>query len=89
MALAAYLKCSIVQFDIITTFLQGIIKEQVFIRQVQGFVAEGDENLVWELGKSLYGTRQGARDFSDHLRKTLKKMGFETSRSDDCLFMIR
>lgn len=88
-AVAAYLKCSVVQFDIITAFLHGIIKERVYIQQVKGFVEPGTEGMVWELGKSLYGTRQGARDFSDHLRSVLLAFGFETSKSDDCLFIYR
>lgn len=39
--------------------------------------------------KSLYGTKQGARDFGDHFEDTMLKLGFEKSTADSSLFILR
>lgn len=88
-AIAAQMGCRVFSFDIITAFLHGVMKEKVYVRQVRGFEAVGQEDYVWELGKSLYGTRQGARDFSDHLQASLKNLGFNQSSADASLFILR
>ena len=48
------------QLDITTSFLNGTI-EEVFMRQPDGFVVEGKENLVCKLKRSLYGLKQSPR----------------------------
>ena len=44
--------------DITTAFLNGILEEEVFMRQPEGFVFEGKENLACRLKRSLYGLKQ-------------------------------
>lgn len=87
-AIAAHKLCKVFSFDIMTAFLHGIMKEKVYVRQVRGFEAVGQEDHVWELGKSLYGTRQGARDFSDHLQASLRDLGFSQSSADAALYIL-
>jgi len=43
------------QVNINTAFLNGELEEEVYMRQPEGFVAEGREHLVCRLKKSLYG----------------------------------
>lgn len=88
-AIAVYLKCRVYSFDITTAFLHGLMKEKVYVRQVRGFEERGKEDQVWELVKSLYGTKQGAQDFSDHLEEKMVKMGFKKSTADSSLFILR
>ena len=57
-ALAAHEKMKIHQMDVKTAFLNGELHEKVFIRQPEGFVEEGKENLVCQLKKSIYGLKQ-------------------------------
>lgn len=88
-AIAAYMRCRVFSFDIITAFLHGIMKEKAYVCQVRGFEAMGQEDCVWELEKSLYGTRKGARDFSEHLELTLKDLGFVQSLADAAVYIRR
>lgn len=47
--------------DVKTAFLQGKLKEEVYVTQLEGFVIKGKENKVYKLHKALYGLRQAPR----------------------------
>jgi hypothetical protein len=46
------------QMDVKTAFLNGVIDEEVYIEQPQGFVIHGKESHVCRLKKALYGLKQ-------------------------------
>ena len=74
------------QLDITAAFLNGHLKEEVFMRQPEGFVVEGKENLVCKLKHSLYGLKQSPRCWNYILDNQLKSMGFVQSASDPCIY---
>jgi hypothetical protein len=45
------------QMDVKTAFLNGVIEEQVYIEQPQGFVIHGKDSHVCKLKKDLYGMK--------------------------------
>ena len=47
--------------DIKSAFLNGDLKEEVYVHQPSGFVIPGKENKVLRLRKALYGLRQAPR----------------------------
>nr|GFA86402.1 retrovirus-related Pol polyprotein from transposon TNT 1-94 [Tanacetum cinerariifolium] len=47
--------------DVKTTFLNGILKEQVYVGQPSGFVSKQYPNHVYALNKALYGLKQAPR----------------------------
>ena len=47
----------LIQLDVKTTFLQGDLKEEIYMEQPKGFVATDQEHLVCRLRKSLYGLK--------------------------------
>jgi hypothetical protein len=60
-ALTAKMKWKLHQMDVKTTFLNGVIKEEVYIEQPQVFEVENKESHVCKLKKALYGLKQAPR----------------------------
>jgi len=57
------------QMDVTTAFLNGQLKEEVYMKQPEGYVVKGKEGLVCKLRKS-YGLKQSPRCWnSDYLKK--------------------
>ena len=75
------------QMDVTTAFLNGELKEEVYMRQPEGYTVKGKENLVCRLEKSIYGLKQSSRCWNSALDTHLKKMGFVQSAGDPCLYM--
>ena len=53
-SIAAEMGWRIHQMDVKTTFLNGVIQEEVYIEQPEGFELHGSESHVCRLNKSLY-----------------------------------
>ncbi|GJR88019.1 copia protein [Tanacetum coccineum] len=49
------------QMDVKTTFLNGILREEVYVSQPDGFVDQDNPNHVYKLKKALYGLKQAPR----------------------------
>ena len=70
------------QLDVTTAFLNGELEEEVYVKQPEGFVVEGQEHLVCKLKRSLYGFKQSSRCCNQTLRTKLMVMGFKQTPSD-------
>ena len=46
------------QLDVKTTFLHGDLEEDLYMIQPEGFIVQGQENLVYKLRKNLYNLKQ-------------------------------
>ncbi|GKB64156.1 retrovirus-related pol polyprotein from transposon TNT 1-94 [Tanacetum coccineum] len=66
-AYAAHKNFLIYQMDIKTAFLNGPLKEEVFVRQPNGFLDPDFPNHVYRLKKSLYSLKQVPRAWDDIL----------------------
>lgn len=75
------------QFDVKTAYLNGIIEEELYMRQPPGFITPGQEGLVCKLRKSIYGLKQSARSWNRVLHAVLLKLGFMQCESDPCLYV--
>ncbi|GJR06339.1 retrovirus-related pol polyprotein from transposon TNT 1-94 [Tanacetum coccineum] len=60
-AYAAHKNFPIFQMDVKTSFLNGPLKEEVFVQQPDGFVDPDFPNHVYHLKKALYGLKQSPR----------------------------
>ncbi|GJS84030.1 retrovirus-related pol polyprotein from transposon TNT 1-94 [Tanacetum coccineum] len=60
-AYAAHKNIPIYQMDVKTAFMNGPLKEEVFVRQPNGFVDPDFPNHVYRLKKALYGLKQAPK----------------------------
>ncbi|CAI5481539.1 unnamed protein product [Closterium sp. Yama58-4] len=74
------------QLDIVTAFLNGILEEEIFMAQPEGF--DDGSGRVWKLKKALYGLKQAPRQWYLKLREVLEEIGFTPSTADHSLFML-
>ena len=72
--------------DVHTAFLNGILQEEVYMKQPIGYEKEGEEHLVCKLRKSIYGLKQYSRRWNTALDSHRRKMGFSQSNSDPCIY---
>ncbi|GJY32370.1 retrovirus-related pol polyprotein from transposon TNT 1-94 [Tanacetum coccineum] len=64
------------QMDVKTTFLNGPLKEEVYINQPDGFIDRQHPDKVYHLKKALYGIKQAPRAWYDELSNFLISKGF-------------
>ena len=62
--------------DVKTAFLNGELKETVYVFQPEGFVKKGSEDKVYKLNKALYGLRQAPRAWNNKLNRILLDLQF-------------
>nr|GEU97790.1 retrovirus-related Pol polyprotein from transposon TNT 1-94 [Tanacetum cinerariifolium] len=71
LAYAAHKNMVIYQMDVKTTFLNGNLREEVYVSQPDGFVDLDNPNHVYKLKKALYGLKQASRAWYDMLSSFL------------------
>ena len=86
LALAAQEGWRVHHMDVKSAFLNGDLKEEVYVHQPPGFTIPGQEGKVLRLRKALYGLRQAPRAWNAKLDSTLKKMGFEQSPHEAAVY---
>ncbi|KAI3729808.1 hypothetical protein L6452_18478 [Arctium lappa] len=87
LAYAAHKNFTVFQMDVKTAFLNGILKEEVYVSQLEGFVNQDKPDHVYILDKALYGLKQAPRAWYDVLSKFLVKSGFSKGKIDTTLFI--
>nr|GEX44035.1 Gag-Pol polyprotein [Tanacetum cinerariifolium] len=75
-AYAAHKSFPIYQMDVKTAFINGPLKEEVYVAQPDGFVDHDHPEKVYRLRKALYGLKQAPRAWYDELSKFLTSKGF-------------
>ena len=80
-------KLKIQQMDVKGVYLNGILKEKVYMKQPEGY--DDGTGRVCLLVKTLYGLKQSGREWNIELDKKLKQLGFTPLRSDPCAYVRR
>ncbi|GKA38794.1 retrovirus-related pol polyprotein from transposon TNT 1-94 [Tanacetum coccineum] len=83
---AAHKNMTIYQMDVKTAFLNGQLKEDVYVSQPEGFVDQDNPSHVYKLKKALYGLKQAPRAWYDMLSIFLISQHFSKGAVDPTLF---
>jgi hypothetical protein len=86
LAYATYHGFKLYQMDVKSAFLNGPIKEEVYVEQPPGFEDSEYPNHVYKLSKALYGLKQAPRAWYECLRDFLITNGFKVRKADPTLF---
>ncbi|GJR71474.1 retrovirus-related pol polyprotein from transposon TNT 1-94 [Tanacetum coccineum] len=76
LAFAAHMNMVVYQMDVKTAFLNGNIREEVYVSQPDGFVDPDNPYHVYKLKKALYGLKQVPCAWQG--KELLLKYGFDT-----------
>ena len=85
LALAVSQNWEIQQMDVKGAYLNGTLKEEVYMRQPEGF--EDGTKRVCHLIKTLYGLKQSGREWNIKLNGKLVTAGFKRLWSDPCIYI--
>ena len=86
LALAVELDLHIDHMDVSTAFLNGDLKETVYMEQPENFIVRGKEEKVCLLKRSVYGLKQSSRAWNEKLNNVLIAMNFKRLNSEPCLY---
>lgn len=85
-ALAAELGLQIDHMDVTTAFLNGELKEKIYMAQPKGFIAKNQENKVCLLQKAIYGLKQSSRAWYEKIDSVLIRLDFKASKLEPCVY---
>nr|GEU93917.1 hypothetical protein [Tanacetum cinerariifolium] len=94
---AASKNMTIYQMDVKTTFLNGELKEEVYVCQLEGFVDLDHPTHVYRLKKALYGLKQAPRAWNDTLSHFFRQQVFKgavdptllTRKTDEHILLVQ
>src|SRR5579871_807696 len=89
LAIAAKEDYEIHQMDVQSAFLNGELDEEIYMKQPEGFIEEGKENLVCRLHKSLYGLKQAGRTWYNKLHESLVEIKFSRYNADYSIYYYK
>src|SRR6266511_3650157 len=73
-AIAAKLGLKLWRIDFVGAYLNSLMKEDIYMKQLEGFIEPGFEDHVCKLVHTIYGTMQGAHDWYETLKETYNKL---------------
>ena len=84
-AIAAKHDLKLWQIDFVGAYLNSLTKEDIYMKQPEGFVEPGYEDHAAKLVHTIYGTMHGGHDWFETLSGTFDELGYTTSRADPCV----
>nr|GEW58695.1 hypothetical protein [Tanacetum cinerariifolium] len=87
LAFVAHMNMVVYQMDVKTVFLNGNMREEVYVSQPDGFVDPDNPNHMYKLKKALYGLKQAPRVWYGMLSSFLISQDFSKCSVDPTLFI--
>eukprot|EP00253_Pinus_taeda_P003959 PITA_03959 len=86
-AIAMQHKWTVYQMDIKSTFLNGVLKEEVYVAQLPGYEIEGQEDKLYQLKKALYGLKQAPQTWHSRIDSYFLNNGFDKCDGEPTLYI--
>ncbi|GJW54420.1 retrovirus-related pol polyprotein from transposon TNT 1-94 [Tanacetum coccineum] len=86
---AIYMNFKVYQIDVKSAFLNGKLKEEVYVKQPPGFESSEFSDYVCKLDKAFYGLKQAPRAWYETLSTFLIQNKFTRGRIDNTLFIYK
>ena len=86
LAIAAYYDYEIWKMDVKTAFLNGFLKEELYMMQPEGFVDPTNADKVCKLQHSIYGLVQASRSWNIRFDEMIKVFGFTQTYGETCVY---
>ncbi|KAJ9557446.1 hypothetical protein OSB04_012060 [Centaurea solstitialis] len=87
LAYATHKNMNVYQMDVKCAFLNGVLQEEVYVEQPEGFVDPRYPSHVYVLDKALYGLKQAPRAWYETLTVYLIGVGYKKGSIDPTLFL--
>jgi hypothetical protein len=85
-AIVAVMKWKLHQMDMKTTFLNGVVEEEVYVEKPQGFETHDRNTHVCRLKKALYGLKKAPKAWYNKIYSFLMSLGFTNNKEDSNLY---
>jgi hypothetical protein len=76
------------QMDVKSAFLNGVIQEEVYVRQPLGFESPKYPDRVYKLSRALYGLKQASRAWYARIKTFLLEHGYVMGSVDKTIFTL-
>ena len=86
LAIAAFYDYEIWKMDVKTAFLNGFLKEELYMMQPDGFVDPKNADKVCKLQHSIYGLVQASRSWNIRFDEMIKAFGFTQTYGEACVY---
>ena len=87
LSIAAQKNWKVYQMDVKSAFLNGILEEEVYIKQPLGYEILGEEHKVYKLKKALYGLKQAPRAWYKRIDSYFVNNGFSKCVYEPTLYI--
>ena len=86
LAIVSFYDCEIWQMDVKTSFLNGYLKEELYMMQPEGFVDPKGANKMCKLQRSIYELVQASRSWNICFDIVMKAYGFIQTFGEACIY---
>src|SRR3954467_12818555 len=86
LAIVAFYNYEIWQMDVKTAFLNGYLKEELYMMQPEDFVDPKGSNNVCKLQRSIYGLVEASWSWNIRFDSVIKAYGFIQTFGEACIY---
>lgn len=85
-ALSVQLNLKVTHLDVKTAFLNGTLKEDIFMSHPQVDLDNNSSKKIVKLNKAIYGLKQSSRSWYEKVDQCLTEVGFKRSQIEPCVY---